>query len=103
MSDFHQDEDPPAFIQQDTRTYNNENALLTWILLFLLRLQAEHYITDSAVNSLLKFLFLFLNIIGRQSESVAYIANSFPKSLHQVQKYFGMQDNFSRFVVCKKC
>ena len=104
--DFSQAENPPASPRQDTTAsamHSSENILLHWLLLFLLRLQGRHYVSDAAINSLLKFLYLFLHIIGRHSQFVAHMANCFPKSLHQVRKYFGLRENFSRFVVCKKC
>ena len=46
-----------ALPQQNTMTSKPDNVLLTWLLLFLLRLQAKHYTPDSAVNCLLKFLY----------------------------------------------
>lgn len=103
-SDFPQaDDKPSAFPQQDATTLRSENMLLTWLLIFLLRLQAKHYIPDSAVNCLLKFLYVFLCIIGRHSDFVAHLAASFPNSVYKLQKYFGIKEEFTRFVVCRKC
>ena len=71
-------DEPPALPQQSTMTSKTENVLLTWLLLFLLRLQAKHYIPDSAVNCLLKFLYMFFSIVGRHSDFVANLALCFP-------------------------
>lgn len=54
--------------------------LLSWILLFILRLQAKHYIPDVAVKSLLTLMYIFLSILGRKSDYVAGIAAIFPTS-----------------------
>ena len=81
----------------------HENALLTWLLLFLVRLQACHYIPDSTLNCLLKFLYIFLHIIRRQSNFVARLATHFPKSIYQMKKGLGIKEDFIRFVACKKC
>ena len=78
-------------------------ALLTWLLLFLLRMQAKHYIPDVALNSLLKFLYMFLVILGRYSEFVQCIVPIFPKTLYHLQNFFKLKEEFTRFVVCRKC
>ena len=96
-------DEPPALPQQNTMTSKPENVLLTWLLLFLLRLQAKHYIPDSAVNCLLKFLYMFFSIVGRHSDFVANLAGSFPMSVYQMQKFFGIKEEFARFIVCRKC
>jgi len=65
-TDFpHACDEPPALPQQNVMTQRSDNVLITWILLFLLQLQAKHYIPDSALNCLLKFLCVFFCIIGR--------------------------------------
>ena len=96
-------DEPPALPQQNTVTSKPENVLLTWLLLFLLRLQAKHYIPDSAVNSLLKFLYMFFSIVGRHSDFVANLPGSFPMSIYQMQEFFGIKEEFARFIVCRKC
>ena len=53
---------PETPINNATETINNatetssENALVTWLLLFFLKLQARHYIPTLALNNLLKIL-----------------------------------------------
>ena len=59
--------------------------------------------SDSVLNWLLKFLYIFLHIIGRQSNFVARLATHFPKSMYQMKKGLGIKEDFIRFVVCKKC
>ncbi len=69
-------------------------ALLTWFLLFLLRMQAKHYIPDVALNSLLKFLYAFFLILGRYSEFVGHVPAS-------SRNFFKLTEEFTRFVVCR--
>ena len=100
--------EPDANDQLETPVNNvteicSEKALVRWLLLFILKLQARHYISALAINSLLKFLYVFFSIIGLQSNFVAKLASSFPKSIHLLQIYFGIEEEFTRFVVCKKC
>ena len=96
-------EESPPLPMECATVDTHESALLTWILLFLVRLQARHYIPDSALNCLLKFLYIFLRIIGRQSNFVAKLTTHFPKSIYQMKKRLGIKEDFIRFVVCKKC
>lgn len=83
----HACDEPPALPQQNVMTQRSD-VLITWILLFLLWLQAKHYIPDSA---------------GRHSDFVVHLAAYFPKSVYQMQKFFGIKEEFTRFVVCRKC
>ena len=95
--------DQPETPNNDATETSSENGLVRWLLLFILKLQARHYIPALAINSLLKFLYVFFSIIGLQSNFVAKLASSFPKSIYMLQKYFGIEEEFTRFVVCKKC
>ena len=70
-SDIQMDEDCPRFPQVDA-TSSTEMALVYWLLLFILRLQARHYLPDAALKSLLKFLHTVLVIIGRYSDCCTY-------------------------------
>lgn len=80
-----------------------ESALVTWLILFLVRLQSKFYLPDTAVSCLLKFLYAFLCIIGRHSTFVARISTNFPTSVFLLKKYFGWKETFVRYVVCCKC
>ena len=101
-SDIQMDEDCLRFPQVDA-TSSTEMALVYWLLLFILRLQARPYLPDAALKSLLKFLHTVLVIIGRYSDFVARMADAFPTSLYLLHKYFGISEDFKRYVVCKKC
>ena len=58
-SEFDDDQSPnlPNPISQNHGT--EENYLVKWILIVILRIQAKQYIPEAALNSLIKFLFVF--------------------------------------------
>ena len=54
----------PNFPESDV-SHSEANTLVLWVLIFILRIQAKHYIPDTALQCLLKFLFVFFSIVGR--------------------------------------
>ena len=88
---------------EESSTFTKETALTTWLLLFLLRLQAKHYIPDTAITSLLKFLYAFLQILSSFCSSIKYMVSVFPSSLYKLRKFFKIREEFTRYVVCPKC
>ena len=64
-------------------------ALVMWIVGFLIQLQAKHYIPYTALNQLLKFFYT--------SDMVAH----FPATVHQMKKAFPIAHQFTLFVVRK--
>ena len=74
-----------------------------WFIQFLLIFQTVNYITDSAINALLKFLGIFLKVLGLFSEFVSGIASQFPCSLYQLKKKVSKKIEFKKFVVCSRC
>ena len=95
------DEDGPELPQAYSTSSSGETALVYWLLLFILRLEGRHYLPEVALKSLLKFLYTVFVIIGHYSDFVARMADIFPTSLYQLHKYFGINEDFRRFVVCK--
>ena len=93
----------PALPRQNQASTSSECSLVSWLVLFLVRLQARHYLPDVAIACLLKFLYTLLVIIGRQSVFVANMAKQFPCSLHCLRKYWNVNDDFVQLVVCRKC
>ena len=91
---------PSASASQDSV---EENAIVQWLLIFFLRLQAKHYIPDAAVQCLVKFLYIFLCILGRYFTTIANIASKFPPSLYLLRKHLNLKQDFKRLVVCRKC
>ncbi len=74
------------------------NSLVSWLVLFLLRLQSKYYIPEIAMACLFKFLYAFLVVVGTRSDFV-----HFPKSLYCLHKHWQLDVEFDRLVVCRKC
>ena len=74
-----------------------------WFIRFLLIFQSVNYITDSAINTLLKFFHVFLKALSKFSDFVAGIESQFPYSLYQLNKKVSFKNEFKKFVVCCRC
>ena len=76
--------DSPPPLPQDEPT--SSNCVVTWLIGFLLLLQAKHYIPDLAMNALLKFLHAFFCVLGRSSPVISSMVSSIPSSVHSLGK-----------------
>lgn len=65
-------------------------------------LQAKHYISDTAINDLLKFLHVFFVVLGGFSHFCASIASAFP-SMFQLRNHLKQPGNAINYVLCPKC
>ena len=74
-----------------------------WLIRFLLIFQSVNYITDSAINALLKFLHVFIKALGKFSDFVAGMESQFPYSLYQLKNKVSFKSEFKKYVVCSKC
>ena len=74
-----------------------------WLVGFLIQLQAKHYVPDSALNLLLKFLYTFFCVLGRFSGFVAAMVTYFPSTIYRLKKTLPFAHPFTRFVVSPKC
>ena len=57
-------------IPEETPLYEKDkfiHKLISWVLIFVLRLQAKHYLSDAAILSIFKFIYAVLLIIGKKS------------------------------------
>ena len=88
---------------ESTRGNIKENRLAEWLLLFLLRLQAKHYLPDATVSALLKFLYTFFCVMGGFSNVALDIARVWPQNVYAMRKALGCSDSFQVFVVCPAC
>ena len=70
-----------------------ERALIIWLLLFILRLQAKHSIPDVVLTCLIKFLFIF-TVIGRTKSYIATILFHFQNLLRSCGRNFVLHKNF---------
>ena len=88
---------------ESTRGNIKENCLAEWLLLFLLHLQAKHYLPDATVSALLKFLYTFFCVMGGFSNVALDIARVWPQNVYAMRKALGCSDSFQVFVVCPAC
>ena len=63
------DNDAPDFVVDDDS--DQFSKLVCWMVGFLLTMQSKYYISDAALNVLVKFLSVFFNVIGKFCQPVA--------------------------------
>ena len=122
------DDDSPLFMENDFDEgfYENETALpnpsatastnkhakiiLTWLVYFVLIWQFKNYISDNAIEQLLKFAKDFLSCIAgalkphMNVELILMLASNIPRTLYSARKLLNIDRNsFERYVVCPKC
>lgn len=72
---------------------------------FLFVLQAKYHVPNSAIDFLIKFLYILICVLSRFcfSPFVDMLWKSFPRSLHVMRKRFAGDFLFSKYPVCPKC
>ena len=90
-------------VNESQHDVQQQSALVGWLLGFLLRLQAKHYIPDSALQAFIKFLYAFFVVLSAFSGVAARILRVFPGSLYMLRKLLGYNTVFTEYVVCRKC
>lgn len=93
-------ESPPPL--PDEHVYQTD-AVVLWLIRFILVLQAKYYITDACINALLKFLCVLFKILGFTSARISSIAATLPSSIYKLKQYTGDAQKYITFVVCAKC
>ena len=96
-------EECPELSNDVSQTSTVESGILSWLLIFLLRLQTKYYIPDAALQCLIRFLYVFFCVLCRCSSTVANIAVRFPRFLYYLCKQYSSGHEFKTFVVCRKC
>ena len=103
-SEDEDDLDLDALFDGSTNHQNTrERCLTSWLVHYLLRLQSQHYIPDSAFDSLLKFLHSFFVVLGHSSETCKFLSQYMPRTVYSMKKLAGLSDDFKRLVVCPEC
>ncbi|KAL9964950.1 hypothetical protein ACROYT_G028667 [Oculina patagonica] len=93
---------PPMTSQQHTRI------ILTWLVYFVLVWQYKNYVSDSAIEQVLKFVRQLLFCIGQlikdHTDLCLVLATNLPTTLYSARKMLKIdRDNFIQYVVCPKC
>ena len=60
-------EENPELPNDVNQTSTVESVILSWLLIFLLRLQAKYYVPDTALQCLIRFLCVLFCVLGRYS------------------------------------
>ena len=113
-SDFEIDEDiegahvPPPDLPDipESQEMAEINMITRWIITLLSIFQTWFFLTNHAVNWLLKFLCVLLQFLGRYSTTVAQLASHLPQSVYKCNmtlKDIFKLNTFERRVVCVKC
>lgn len=63
-----------------------EYCLVMMVVQFLIRLQSKHYIPDSAITSILKFLYTLFVVIGKFSHIAKTMAEIIPQNIYSLKK-----------------
>lgn len=92
---------PPKF--SDSYPQTRSATLLIWVTGFVVNFKAKYYISDAAINMLLKFFHALFTVLGLISPIFQMLVDKFPKSLHAAQQMLGLKYNFTKYVVCRSC
>lgn len=98
-------------LPQPTSSCTNKQrakVILTWLVYFVLVWQYKNYISDSAIEQMLKFvqqlLFCIGQLIKNHTDFCLVLATNLPTTLYSARKMLKIdRDNFLQYVVCPKC
>ena len=78
--------------------------IIGWTTGFLLSLQAKYYLSNAAMNALIKFFSALLKVLGYFSPFAAKLGEKFFTSFDMMNKSINFgHDSFIKYVVCPKC
>ena len=92
--------DTPEFDYQNEGTESpvpDINSGFMWIIYWIFKYQERYRLSDTATDSLIKFVRYILVLIDENTYS------KFPKTLYMARKLFGISDQSIKFASCKKC
>ena len=98
--DIGEDSEPEVMSVQDLPPQSL--AIVRWLTLFLLSLQAAYHLSNRAINYLFRFLATLFTVLARYTVTSNF-AQSFPPTLYLAKKRFLNKVKFLRYVVCRKC
>ncbi|GBC48665.1 hypothetical protein GLOIN_2v1770724 [Rhizophagus irregularis DAOM 181602=DAOM 197198] len=80
-----------------TPTPTSDDNKFLWILIWIMKFQMRFNISETATESLIKFIKLLLDEIG----DTAF--ENFPVTLYKARNIFNIEDRFYCFAACTKC
>lgn len=88
----------PDFDNNEPKLPNfNINHTFAWIILWILQYQQRYKLSNVAIDSLFKFLSIFLSTIDKNKFS------SFPSTLYMAKKKLGVFTEIIQYGACNKC
>ena len=87
MPCLHQDSAGPNLLSTNASSTEQQYALISWLVRFLLALRAFHFLPDVVITLLAKFFCKYFSVLGRYSDFAAAMAEQMPSSLYQLECY----------------
>ena len=78
-------------------------AIVNWTVGFLLILQARYYISNAAMDFLVKFFYIILKILGQSSSLPAKMGKAFFTSFNMLCKHIDHESPYLKYIVCLNC
>ena len=97
ISETFEDYSPPNYSPPQNEEEPTIDGQFSWILLWIMNFRIRFNISETATESLVKFMKLVLTEIGGNEFT------NFPSTLYLAKKSLGFNDRFHSFVPCPKC
>jgi hypothetical protein len=97
ISENFEDYSPPNYEPPQNEEEPTIDGQFSWILLWIMNFRIRFNISETATESLVKFMKLVLTEIGGNEFT------NFPSTLYLAKKSLGLNDRFHSFVPCPKC
>ena len=97
---------PKVPLVQDSPEKTELNIVIKWVVTFLSIFQTQFFLTNRALNCLMKFLVVLLQFLGKYSAKISELAAKLPHSLHQYNLLLtdiAQGYTFNRRAVCNAC
>ena len=97
---------PEVSLLQDSPEEAELNHIVKWIITLLSVFQTRFFLTNRALNWLLRFLGVLLGYLGRYSPKITELSTRLPRGMHQYNKSLSnivQGGTFERRAVCSAC
>ena len=97
---------PDVSLVQDSPEKAELNIVVKWIITLLSVFQTRFFLTNRALNWLLRFLGVLLSFLGSYSPQIAELATRLPRGIHQYNQSLSkiiQGGTFERQAVCSAC
>lgn len=102
LGTLNQEDEEPRSEPQMQMVQKESLALSTWLIRFVMCMQAVFHLSDTVLSFFLGFFRAYMSVLGRFSKMCADIAQCLPSSLYKAR----LLENkliFDKYVVCKQC